>query len=170
MSQNCPVCKKSGLPDYKIQEVTCPQCNSNLRAYLLLSNISKPSTEQSKTFLPISIVVLAISLLVIFYWNKFEENQTEIPATVEQITSTKMDSSNYYKSLIATLKDSISKVKTIGSIEIEYKIKKGDCLSKIADNFFGDWSKYQKIEIDNNLVKPYKLTQGQIIKIKMDSK
>lgn len=170
MSQNCPVCNKSGLPDYKNQEVTCPQCNSNLRAYLLLSKLSKPSAGNSKTFLPISIVVLAISLLVIFFWNKSEKTLTEIPATVPQITSAKIDSSYYYQSIIASLKDSISKVKTQGSIEIEYKIKKGDCLSKIAYNFFGDWSKYSKIESDNNLVKPYKLAQGQIIKIKMESK
>ena len=170
MSQNCPVCNKSGLPDYKTQEVTCPQCNSNLRAYLLLNNLSKPSTGNSKSFLPISIVVLAISLLVIFFWNKSDKTKTEIPVTTPQITSAKIDSSEYYKSVIITLKDSISKVKTQSGIEIEYKIKRGDCLSKIAYNFFGDWSKYTKIESDNNLVKPYKLAQGQIIKIKIESK
>lgn len=170
MSQNCPVCNKSGLPDYKTQEVTCPQCNSNLRAYLLLSNLSIPSAGNSKSFLPVSIVVLAISLLVIFFWNNSEKTKTEIPGTVPKIISAKIDSSDYYKSVITTLKDSISKVKTQSGIEIEYKIKRGDCLSKIAYNFFGDWSKYTKIESDNNLVKPYKLAQGQIIKIKIESK
>jgi len=170
MSQNCPVCNKSGLPDYKTQEVTCTQCNSNLRAYMLLSNICKPSKENSKVFLQISIVLLAISLLIIFFWNNSEKSQTEIPSTVAQITSAKVDSSEYYKTVIATLKDSFSRGKAQSAFEIEYKIRSGDCLSKIAYNFYGDWSKYSKIESDNNLVKPYRLIQGQIIKIKLESK
>ncbi len=169
MSQNCPVCNKTGLPDYKIQEVACPQCNSNLKAYMLLSNISKPSRGGSKIFLPIFIVILSISLVIIFFWNKSEKTRPETPSYVLQ-TTTKTDSSEYYKTVLTTLKDSISRIRPQKDNIVEYKIKNGDCLTKIAYNFFGDWSKYSKIESDNNLVKPYKLTIGQIIKIKIDSK
>ena len=50
---------------------------------------------------------------------------------------------------------------------IQYKVKNGDCPSKIALFFYNDWKMYKKIEADNNLTQPYILKVGQLLTIKL---
>lgn len=170
MTNNCPVCNKTGLLDYKNQEVICSQCNSNLRAYMLLNTLNQSKSGKRNFLTPISLIVLATSLLVIFFLNKSGD---KIPVNSEVISSAtfaRNDSSDFFKTKLSELRDSVSNIKTDKEFVIDYTIKSGDCLSKIAYNFYGDWRLYSKIEADNNLAKPYKLVTGQVINIKMNLK
>lgn len=62
ITYNCPVCGQSGLADFKRQHISCPQCNSDLRPYLLLSAITK--TDKRKNNL--SLLLIISSLLIVF--------------------------------------------------------------------------------------------------------
>jgi LysM repeat protein len=164
---NCPVCKKTGLPDYRTEEVVCPQCNSNLKAFKLLSGLSlhKPTTK--RTIISIGIIsILSILLL----WQFLSNSKTETAkAALDQIpTNTVVDSSEFYKKRIAELQNEVT-VKNSKQEEatVSYTIKKGDCLTKIAQVFYNDWQRFEEIEKMNNLVKPYNLRVGQTIKIKL---
>lgn len=167
MSYNCPVCNKTGLPDYKTIEVTCSQCNSNLKAYMLLSTISnEKAPKRTNFFIPASITLLAISIVIVFFNWDTSSKKDEVTIVEKSLLPSQNDSLIIYKNQIAQLKDSLLNSKK--QIEtFNYTIKSGDCLSKISYNFYGDWRQYKMIEEDNNLQNPYKLSVGQILKIKI---
>lgn len=156
----CPICGQAGLADYKTQLTTCPQCNSDLKAYLLLNSIQKkPRSKSNIVLLSILGICIIIPVFYIFYnintQNKVMEN---------------------YGLKFKTLEDSLSNYRTGKStfenlnneLIFKYKIRKGDCLWKIAVVFYGNGQKYKLIEQENNLQKPYKLKIGQQIKIKLN--
>ena len=45
---NCPVCDKAGLPNYKVSSTTCPQCNSNLEAFMLTHQLGEVATKEQE--------------------------------------------------------------------------------------------------------------------------
>ncbi|MFL5765940.1 MAG: LysM peptidoglycan-binding domain-containing protein [Bacteroidia bacterium] len=164
---NCPVCNKTGLPDYRTEAVVCPQCNSNLKAFKLLSGLfaHKPTTKRS--FISIGIIGV---LFILLLWQFLSNQKTETTkTTLDQVpTNTVADSSEFYKKRITELQNNLA-VKNSQQEEstVSYTIKKGDCLTKIALMFYNDWQRFEEIEKLNNLVKPYNLRVGQTIKIKL---
>ena len=163
MNHNCPVCNKSGLPDYTKSNVVCPQCNSDLKAFLLLDSISTSKKERLGMY-----AIIGLSLLVILFLGLFVKSNSE----KNEVLSTNI-----------VLNDSISKLKTekvaienpkkeppiIESNEaiVKYVVQKGDYPYKIAKFFYNDGNKYKQIEADNSLEQPYTLKVGQILKIKI---
>jgi len=163
MSHNCPICNKGGLPDYTKSHVVCPQCNSDLKAFLLLDSISMPKKGRLGIY-----TIIGLSLLAILFLGLFVKSNT----TKNEVLATNI-----------VLKDSISilKLKEV-SIEIpkvepkiieskdatvKYVVKKGDYPYKIAQFFYNDGNKYKQIVADNNLVQPYTLKVGQTLNIKI---
>lgn len=163
MANNCPICNKAGLPDYTKNNVICPQCNSDLKAFMLLNSISKPNKSKIGTYIIIGVSLLSIAFLGLFL--KSNSDKKELIA----------------KNVI--LNDSISKIKIVEAAKetkeevqpiaekqeatIKYVVKKGDYPYKIAQFFYNDGSKYKQIEADNNLKKPYTLKVGQVLTIKI---
>lgn len=47
-----------------------------------------------------------------------------------------------------------------------YTVKEGDTLSKIAEKFYGDGSRWPEIAKENGNLKPEDLQVGQILRIK----
>ncbi len=167
MNFNCPVCNKAGLLDYKIYQTVCPQCNSDLKPYMLISSIKKmdKSTTALKMFLFI-ITLIACSVLVLYFKtytekekikDKYDTRIIEFTDSLKNITSNIHDTSDIIKGNTSTT-----------NISIVYKVKKDDCLSEIAKFFYNDWREYKKIETDNNLQKPYILRIGQPLIIKLN--
>jgi hypothetical protein len=156
----CPICGQAGLPDYKTRHTTCPQCNSDLKAYLLLNSIQKKTRSKSNiVLLSILGMCIIISVFYIFYnihtQNKVLENYGLKFKTLE-------DSLCNYRNGKSTIKN------LNNELIYKYKIRKGDCPWKIAVIFYGNGQKYKLIEQENNLQKPYKLKIGQQIKIKLN--
>lgn len=165
MVNNCPICNKAGLPDYTKSNVVCPQCNSDLKAFMLLNSISQLQKSKIGTYVIIGVSLLSIAFLGLF-----------------------LKSNSDKKDLIAknvVLNDSISQIHNVNvnaetpkeneqkpivekqDVSIKYKVKKGDFPYKIAEFFYNDGSKYKQIEADNNLKQPYNLKVGQILIIKL---
>lgn len=166
MNYNCPVCKKAGLPDFKKKEVICPQCNTDLKPFLLLDSITKSRKEKLGIYAFIGLSLTSILFLGLFL--KSNSEKSEVIATN------------------IALSDSISNLKSKGVIieepkedhqiiepkyvTVNYVVKKGDYPYKIAQFFYNDGNKYKKIEADNNLEQPYTLKVGQILIIKISQK
>ncbi len=164
MSHNCPICNKAGLPDYTKNDVICPQCNSDLKAFRLLNSIPKQQKSKIGMYVIVGISLLSIALLGLF-----------------------LKSNSDRRNLIAenvTLNDSITKIQSIDvpditeeiktqpiaekqDVTVKYIVKKGDYPYKIAQFFYNDGGKYKQIEVDNNLVHPYTLKVGQVLTIKI---
>ncbi len=168
ITYNCPVCGQSGLADFKRQHLSCPQCNSDLKPYLLLSAITK--TDKRKNRLSLLLIVFSVLIISISI------------SLIKSGIDTKNDL-ELYKNQIVQLEDSVVSLNTknqslankIKEIEnqaaqnkyVKYTVKKGDFPWKIAEFFYGDGRKYVLIEKENNLIQPYILQVGQVLLIKM---
>ena len=150
---NCPVCNKSGLPDYTNIQVVCPQCNSDLKGFIFIEqtkdNYSK-SIKKQKYFISISVLMFFVLLISLFF-HPFIKQTGDI-----QIATKNNDSIiNTISAELSAKELEIKQLKDNSSIQQEidflYIVKRGDNLSKIAYFFYNDWEMYKKIENDNNL-------------------
>jgi len=163
MNHNCPVCEKSGLTDYTKSIVVCPQCNSDLKAFLLIDSISISKKGKLGTYTIIGLSLLAILFLGLFV--KSNNKKNEVIVTNIALN----DSISKLKTVKVAIENPISEPKIIKSkvAIIKYVVKKGDYPYKISKFFYNDGNKYKQIEADNDLEQPYTLKVGQILNIKI---
>jgi LysM repeat protein len=164
MSVNCPICNKAGLSDYRNNEVICPQCNSDLKAFSLLNSISKPQKSKIGIFIIAGISLLSIVLLGLFLKSNSDRKELITKNVILNDSITKIQSIN-----VANEKEK-NKTQPIAEkqdVTVKYVVKKGDYPYKIAQFFYNDGSKYKQIETDNNLEQPYTLKIGQVLTIKI---
>ncbi|EDM44003.1 hypothetical protein SCB49_10447 [unidentified eubacterium SCB49] len=166
MNHNCPVCEKSGLTDYTKSNVVCPQCNSDLKAFLLLDSISTSKKEKLGTYSIIGLSLLTILFLGLFV--KSNNKKNEVLATNIALS----DSISKLKTVKVAIENHKTEPKIIESkvATIKYVVKKGDYPYKISKFFYNDGNKYKQIEADNDLEQPYILKVGQILNIKIPQK
>lgn len=166
MQFNCPVCNKAGLPNYTATPTICPQCNSDLKPFLLLHSISKPKANKANLFALFALALVG-GVLAILYFNSISDSK--------QIASENTKAITQLQDSISKLQTPLEKTQTVErenkssekEIVIQYKVKNGDYPSKIAQFFYNDWRMYKKIEADNNLKQPYILKVGQPLTIKL---
>ncbi len=163
MSYNCPICNKAGLPDYTKNNVVCPQCNSDLKAFLLLHSISKPQKSKIATYVIIGISLLSIALLGLFLKTNSDKKELITNNVILNDSISKLQSVNLVSKEENEPKPTVVKKEAT----IKYVVKKGDYPYKIAQFFYNDGSKYKQIEAVNNLEQPYTLQVGQILTIKI---
>lgn len=163
MNHNCPICNKAGLPDYTKSEVVCPQCNSDLKAFMLLNSISKLNKSKIGIYLIIGVSLLSIAFLGLFLKSNSDKKELIAKNVILNDSISKIQ-------IVGVVKETAAEVQPIAEKQeatIKYVVKKGDYPYKIAQFFYNDGSKYKQIEIDNNLEKPYTLKVGQILTIKI---
>jgi len=163
MNYNCPICNKAGLPDYTKNNVVCPQCNSDLKAFMLLNSISKPNKSKIGTYLIIGVSLLSIVFLGLFLKSNSDKKELIAKNVVLNDSISKMQIVDVAKET----KEEIQPIAEKQEATIKYVVKKGDYPYKIAQFFYNDGSKYTLIETDNNLEQPYTLKVGQILTIKI---
>ena len=159
MSVNCPVCGKAGLPDYRKEEVICPACDTNLKAYRLFNKIEK--TQKSKinwVLLAILPLLIILPLLFIFFReNHYGKLQYQ------------------YNERIALLNDTISSLREekMGDVYKEpvvkqdtafiYTIKPGDSFCRISLKIYGTERHARNIAETNQMKLSSKLFAGKEI-------
>jgi hypothetical protein len=163
MNHNCPICNKAGLPDYKKSEVVCPQCNSDLKALLLLDSISATEKGRFGIYTLIGFSLLAILFLGLFI--KTNNDKKEILAT-NIILNDSISTLTSEKLALEKPKEELPKIES-KEATVKYVVKRGDYPYKIAQFFYGDGNRYKQIEADNELKQPYTLKVGQILLIKI---
>ena len=73
---DCPICKKSGLPDFYKSRVVCPQCNSDLYSFTLIGESNKLYLKERRksllllAILSVVVIALIFSLYRIFFIKK----------------------------------------------------------------------------------------------------
>ncbi|KAF0128470.1 MAG: hypothetical protein FD155_3212 [Bacteroidetes bacterium] len=164
---NCPVCRQAGLPDYRNHHTVCPQCDSDLKPYLLLTSLEKSKTGSIlRNWLVTSLILIVLIVSSLFLKNKLEHKgeiidynrrQLVLSDSIEQL----QEKINYF------VKEAESKEKKL-TILMKYKVRKGDNAWKIAKMFYGTGSKYNLVEDQNNLKQPYQLNVDQVLIIKLD--
>lgn len=165
MSDNkCPVCGQGGIKDYKTEHIVCPQCNSDLKPYLILDEISKVNIKNKLwiTFLgSLMLVGFLLSGFLILKNSNMKEKISENIVTHSLL----QDSIKKLNSFVSDSSNMLNK-----SIIIKYVVKRGDYPWKIAESFYGEGKQYLQIEKENNLTPPYTLKVGQVLKIKLIEK
>lgn len=164
MNHNCPICNKAGLPDYTKNSVICPQCNSDLKSFLLLHSISTHKKNTATPYLIIGFSLLTVVFLGLFL--KTNSSKNELVTKNTNLINSNLCLSDSINQLNNTIIN-IDKMPDNKEVAITYTVKKGDYLYKIAHFFYGDGSKYKQIEADNHLVQPYTLKVGQVLIIKI---
>ena len=163
MNHNCPICNKAGLSDYTKSEVVCPQCNSELKAFLLLDSISIPKKGVFGIYALIGLSFLTILFLSLFVKSNIDKK--EILAT-NIVLNDSISILTCEKLAVEKPKEELPKIESKEAI-VKYVVKKGDYPYKIAQFFYGDGNRYKQIEADNKLKQPYTLKVGQILLIKI---
>ena len=163
MNHNCPICNKAGLPNYTKSEVVCPQCNSDLKAFLLLDSISKPQKFKIGTY-----VIIGVSVLSIVFLGLFLKSNSDRKKLITANHSLNDSIVQMQSAVVITQEETkLQPITEKQDVTIQYIVKKGDYPYKIAQFFYNDGSKYKQIETDNNLKQPYTLKVGQVLTIKI---
>lgn len=162
---NCPICGQSGLSDFKKQHTSCPQCNSDLKPFMLLSTITKTDKRRNR----LSLILIVSSVMMVVVSSLFIKREIAIEKEfelakyqIDQLKDSLVSVNNSNKSL----SNKILGIETQAKY-VKYVVKKGDFPWKIAEFFYGDGRKYVLIEKENNLNQPYILQVGQVLLIKI---
>lgn len=166
---NCPVCNKSGLPNFRSEPVVCPQCNSDLKGYMVLEKTNKThkTTIRKQRNLSVVAIFLIFIIAVVFILTSKQKSTLSVPVT------TKQDSTiNILQTRVLNQEQKIKELQTSNlnkqSADYKYVVKNGDNLSKLAYIFYNDWREFTRIEKDNNLTSGELIHPGDTLIIKLN--
>lgn len=181
MHFTCPVCNTDELSTTSRGNTICPECHSDLSDYLLVYSIEKKKLQIDYFYA--SLIVLALLAFAWWYYLKARNHTMLSKNSIEQKINV-LPSNNAIQntSQTITILDSPVIASAIpgphpqlqqaslplsSDCQIQYKVKSGDCITRIARLYYNDYYKYKKIEEDNKLVRPYKLHPGQLLIINL---
>lgn len=175
----CPVCGRTGIPDYLNENIVCPNCNSDLGIYRTLYALTKgdgSSNGSARRYKMLSIVlsilaVLLIGALVFFNNVNSTEELGQKLADANAVVAELRDS-------ISSLKSQIESSKAIdmpsASQYIEYTVMPNDSPWRIVRKFYGNCQDWENISRkiaeangiwDENAATWKQIHPGQVIKI-----
>jgi len=165
---NCPVCDKSGLPDFTLNPTTCPQCNSDLSGFVVIEKgklkFNQMLNRQKWLLLLIAILVIISGILFIK-----RPNIKNYISEVQLKDSTILALNSELKQKALEIQQFKEQPKASDVIDFKYVVKKGDNLSKIAYFFYNNWEMYKKIETDKNLKHGSLILPNDTLTIKIKS-
>ncbi len=161
---DCPVCSAGGLPDYNKYEVVCHQCDSNLKAFLLLDSIASNNAQKKGSNISRALAILLFFILCAVCLKFYFDKRWEISNKVNLIS--RISNLEIEKLQLEEANRALQNIEST-DVTVKYVVKKGDCPYKIARFFYGNGNEYKKIEVENKLEQPYTLKVGQILSIKI---
>lgn len=162
---SCPICNTVGLTDYTKSNVVCPQCNSDLKPFMLLHSVSAPKKYKVAVLTFFGVSLLSIVLLGLFLTSNSEKKELIAKNAVLHNRISQIQSIDMATTEEKDLEPEVNIQHK--DVTIQYVVRKGDSLYKIAQFFYNDGTRYTKIEKDNNLAHPHVLRVGQVLKIKI---
>ena len=103
-SKTCPVCGRKGISDFHKEDVTCPECGSDLRAFRIINAIEMESKAKSTVWKPVAIAAMIAALLfAILYFTKGSSPtaQKEKISMLEDSIAALNEKVNDHKALLA---------------------------------------------------------------------
>lgn len=162
----CPVCQKAGINS---EAIICPQCNSDLSQLHLLTRIeSKLANWRKRNSILVIVLGTVITTLFILLLKPKTGNTTI--GNSQKIARETIDSTEYYRNKYFVISHKIDSLNNVAGARafINYKVKFGDNLSKIALMFYNDASKITKIAKDNGLKNANQIFVNQSLVIEID--
>lgn len=138
----CPVCGKTGIPDFLNEDVKCPCCGSDLSIYRVIENIPEEGQKFS-IWKPISAVafIATVGLGIIL----LNQKPTVLESSKEEITQ--------LKDSIEVLNNQLAQSKIIikpSHCEYKYVVLHGDSYWSISKKFYGTGTRANEIAKQNN--------------------
>ena len=166
---NCPVCNKSGLPNFRSEPVVCPQCNSDLKGYMVLEKTNKTHKTTIRKQRNISVVALFLIIIiaVVFILTSRQKPTVSIPLTINQDSTINVLQKEVLKQ-DQKIKELQASNLNKQNADYKYVVKNGDNLSKLAYIFYNDWREFTRIEKDNNLTSGELIHPGDTLIIKLN--
>ena len=167
----CPVCGKTGIPDYRVQDTVCPQCGADLSIYKLAHDIEnaaiQPRGKEKGRLSWIIPAVIACCLAV-------------------ALVCTALSGSNVKKELKESEKENIALQARVSELQqakeqaqtnastpsaeevnhFVYIVRKGDSFWLISKRLYGTGTRYREIAESNGLTPESKLNVGDKLIIK----
>lgn len=160
----CPICDKTGIPDFIKEDVVCPCCNSDLRIYRKIHLSSIKTYESKKNKWPLIIVFLFIVVIVVVGWRYSE--QSELQSQLSNMKTLLAEKETKIVKLTDSIKTLSQPVKYNLDNSQWYIVKQGDSFCRISRIVYGTEGKYKKIIELNNLKSNTILQPGDSIRIK----
>ena len=173
----CPVCGKAGIPDYRNENVVCPNCNSDLGIYKTLNTIAKGNNEsggQVRKYKNLAMVLSALTVLLLGVLAFVYFNKDNNPPTIVTSDAKVKELRDSIGTLYAQIESQKTEMSNSKSQFIEYTVLSNDSPWGIVRKFYGnrvDWETIsQQIAEANGIwdenTKSWKqIHPGQIIKI-----
>lgn len=166
-TNECPVCGKSGIPDFRQEDVICPCCETDLSIYrklgMLNSEKNESSAKKGRHCPTLSALVLLACLAGIgciclaVHSNK---RAAEINALSSEVVCLKDSIARLNAEVTALQPD---QTKAAPPAAATYVIKRGDSLCKISQEIYGTEMRYGEIADLNNLTVASTLQVGDTL-------
>lgn len=155
----CPVCGKGGIPDYHAEDLSCPQCGSDLSIFRVIDQIPQ-DVGKKNVWMPISAVaILAAAVfggIALFDTSKPSNTQSKEIACLQDSIAL----------LNAKLNES-AKESSMNQINgFKYVVRKGDSFWSISKRFYHTGTRYVELANANGLDYNDKLNVGDTIIVK----
>lgn len=150
----CPICGKSGIPNYFSQDTVCPCCGSDLSIYRLVDAINDNNMgKKNLSWKRVILTCVAFTLAVFFAVSSILLMSSKNGAVeVASKLNCKVDSLNTeISALRSSLAETSKTTPTAPAGGFTYTVRKGDCLWGISRKLYGNGSLYAKIAAANNL-------------------
>ena len=147
----CPVCSKTGIPDFRNENVVCPCCGTDLSVYRSIRTAQKATIQpgsnnkKARILAAFSSVIAVASLITCayLYYTKPPVNDVDNDNLIAQISSLKQENKS--------LSDSIIVLNKKLPLRRTYTVVKGDCPWRISEKVFGDGRRYDELLRLNNM-------------------
>lgn len=160
----CPICNKTGIPDFINEDVVCPCCNSDLSIYrkIHLSSVSAKKCY-SKRWIMTTIFMSFICLFLSYWLYCFHSDNYEKISAMENNLKEK---DAHIEQLKVVIKKQLKPVQQKQNGMFWYVVRPGDSFCKISKSIYGTESRYKEIVKLNNLRDDTVLHPGDSILIK----
>lgn len=160
MAENtkCPVCGKTGIPDFLNEDVKCPCCGSDLSIYRVIEQIPEVG-HKSNIWKPISAVAIlaAAGLGVMLFTQK-----SSVPSSITEELSQLKDSVVVLNAQLVQNKVANEQSKS----EYRYAVLRGDSYCRISKKFYGTEKRANDIAKQNKRTLETPLNVGDTLIIK----
>ena len=160
MAENtkCPVCGKTGIPDFLNEDIKCPCCGSDLSIYRVIEQIPEEGHKTNK-WKPISAVAIiaAAGLGVMLFTQK-----PSVPSSITEELSQLKDS-------VEVLNNQLAQSETVSeqpSSNYKYVVLRGDSYWSVSKKFYGTGTRADEIAKQNNRTIETPLNVGDTLIIK----
>lgn len=155
----CPVCGKPGIPDYHAEDLTCPQCGSDLSIFRVIDQIPQDVAKKNvwKSIAVVAILTTAaLGGIALFKTTKPTESKSiEIACLQDSI-----------RVLNAKLEQSKAESSAPQISGFKYVVSKGDSFWSISKRFYHTGTRYEEVAKANGMDCNSKLNVGDTIIVK----